>query len=244
MKKKFSIDWLSLLLIIVFASNTILSIFLFADEQNIFNLISLILYPCGLAFFVFVLIFVKVYQNKRYLIIYNDYFEIYDKSIFDAKLICEHKNKKYLKYGLTSINEKKYEFSHNGLIVHFGLIDIDENRKLMIIYKINNEFYESFSESIDKAREYYYDNNEICLLEGENIFYKNKRNAFQIKEINSRFIVIKYRHYLPIEIYSIKTLSNRKVGWEYIGDSHDDGIEYFETDEKAKEYILSLNIDC
>ena len=245
MKKNVSIDWLSILLIFAFSFNSVNHIFLYIKEQNAFNLFGLILYPLCLVIYILVLIISKVYGNNKYLIIYNDFFEIYDKSIFDSKLVCERKNNKYVRYGLTYTHEKRYEFSYNELIIDFGLIKIDNNKKLMTVYKIKNiqkDFYEVFSASLSKAREYYYKTNEICPLVGDDIFYKNRRNAFQIEEVNGQFNVIKYRHYVPVEIHDIKDLSNYNVYWKYIGSTYTDGINYFETYEKAREYIISLNI--
>lgn len=244
MKKRFLLDWISILLIFAFSLNSIIHIFLYIEDQSVFNLISLILYPSCLAVYVLTLVIFKVHNNKVYLIIYNNFFEIYGKSVLAAKLLHERKNKKYLKYGLICTHEKIYEFSYNDLIVHFGLFEIDGNRKLMIVYKIKNikeDFYEEFWKSIEKANKHYYENNYISILEGDNIFYKNKRNAFQIKEVDGQFIVMEYRHYIPIEIHSIKYLSECKDRWEYIGDSLENGLQYFETYEKAKEYIMSLN---
>ena len=245
MKKNVSIDWLSILLISTFSLNTIINIFLYIEEQNAFGLFRLILYPFCLVFYILVLIISKVYGNKKYLIIYNDFFEIYDKSIFDSKLVRECKNKKYIRYGLAYTHEKRYEFSYNELILDFGLIKIDDNKKLMIIYKIKNlqdDFYEALFVAFKKAREHYYDNNEICHIEGNDVFYKNKRNAFQIKEVNGKFNIIRYRHYIPIEIHRIKFLANYKVDWEYIGSTHEDGMRYFETYDEARDYIISLNM--
>ena len=245
MKKKFATAWLSILLISTFSLNTIISIFLYIEEQNAFGLVRLILYPFCLVFYILVLIISKVYENKKYLIIYNDFFEIYDKSIFDSKLVRECKNKKYIRYGLTYTHEKRYEFSYNELILDFGLIKIDDNKKLMIIYKIKNfqaDFYDAWFVAVEKAREHYYDNNEICHIEGNDVFYKNKRNAFQIKEVNGKFNIIRYRHDIPIEIPSIKFLSNYKVDWEYIDSTYEDGMLYFETYDEARDYIISLNM--
>ena len=53
----------------------------------------------------------------------------------------------------------------------------------------------------------------------------------------SKFVVARYRHYVPVEIHRLNDISNYKVGWDYIGDSHDDGIQYFESFESAEEYI-------
>ena len=136
MKKKFATNWLSILLILTFSLNTIINIFLYIEEQNAFGLFRLILYPFCLVFYILALIISKVYGNKKYLIIYNDFFEIYDKSIFDSKLVSECINKKCIRYGLAYTHEKRYEFSYNELILDFGLIKIDDNKKLMIIYKL------------------------------------------------------------------------------------------------------------
>ena len=147
-----------------------------------------------------------------------------------------------MKYGLTRISEKRYEFNYGDLIIDFGLIEIDDNKKLMIIYKIKNiqeDFFEAFFDACEKAREHYYENNKICHLEEKDVFYKNKRNAFQIKEVNGKFNILRYRHYVPIEIHRINLLSKCKVGWKCIGSTHEDGIQYFETYDEAKNYILS-----
>lgn len=241
MKTKSTVDKPSLIVIIAFLANTILGIFHYITEPNVLTLIfKLIVTPCFLVIFIFILFVIKVYDNKHYLIIYNDFFEIYDKSIFDAKLICERKNKKYLKYGLTSNSEKKYAFTYNGLSITFGLMVIDNNRKLMIIYKIkshDNKFYEALLESKNKAKHRYYENNDIPPLEGENVFYKNSRNAFRIEEVNGKFNVLKYRHCVPIDIHNIKALSTYTVGWECIGGSYEDFRHSFETFSEAKDYI-------
>ena len=243
MKKKFAIDWLSIMLISVFSFDTILYICLFIYEHNVHNLISLILYPSCLVVYVAVLIFSKLYVERKYLLIYDNYFELYGKSIFDSKIISKCNNKKYLKYGLLITEETRYEFSYNELIIHFGIISIEDNKKIMIIYSVKNtkdDFYETFFEAKKRSEEHYYEHNNILPLNGDNIFYKNKRNAFEIKEINGKFIVLKYRYYVPVDVHDIKNILKYKPGWDCIGDSHDDGIESFETHEKAKEYISYL----
>lgn len=240
MKKRFSIEWLSILLISMFSLNTIGHIFLYIDDSSIYNLIPLILYPSCLLTYIVVLIFSKTYHERRFLLIYDDFFEIYGKSIFDSKLICECENKKYVKYGLTNTKEKRYEFLLDNFIINFGLIDIDHNKKLMIIYKVKNakdDYYEIILEAKNKAKEHYYENNDVKPLEYENVFYKNKRNAYRICERNGKFVVIKYRHYVPVDIHSIKDIIDYKSSWEFLGDSHDDGLDFFETYDKAVEYI-------
>lgn len=243
MRKKLSRDWLSILLISVFSFNTILYIFLYLSEKDIHNLIFLILYLTCLLIYVLVLILSKLHCQCKYIIVYNDFFEIYGKNIFDSKIVVECKNRKYVKYGLSSTKETKYEFSYNNFVMNFGTLNIDENRKLMIIYKVKNtkdDSYEEFFSSMKKSVEYYCENNDLVPLKGDNIFYKNKRNAFEIKEVNGKFIVLKYRYYVPVDVNNIKQILVYKPGWNYIGDSHDDGLELFETYEKAIEYISYL----
>ncbi len=48
-----------------------------------------------------------------------------------------------------------------------------------------------------------------------------------------------YRHNLPIGIFSLKEIDKRNVSWQYNGSSSDNGIEYFDSYEQAKEYILN-----
>ena len=47
--------------------------------------------------------------------------------VISAKIIS------YKKYGLSENVEKKYLFSHGGLNIDFGIMDLDQNRKLMIL---------------------------------------------------------------------------------------------------------------
>lgn len=247
MKKRFTIiDWLLFFIVFSFSLNIIVHVFLYVEEQNIYDLFQMILCSFCLIVIVVPWIIKKVYRHYLYIIIYNDFFEIYDKSIFNSLFICERENKKYLKYGLTSTCEQIYEYSYNDLIIDFGLIRIDDNRKLMIIYKFRNfknfqnGFNEAFLKSQIQAIEHYYENNVISPLAGETTFYKNKRNAFQVKKVDGGFVAAKYRHDIPVVIHSIKALPNYEIGWKYIGDSYQNGLEYFESYEKAKEYIMSL----
>ena len=236
MKNKSKVDWLSILLIAVLLFNTIISVFLYVEEPESYNLIKLILCPTCLLCYVSFLIWLKLYQSKNFIIVYDDFFEICNKSIFDAKFVCERKNVRYVKYGATGKKEKKYLLSCDEITIDFGLIEIDEKRKLMVIYKISNigyNFYLLFKESKDKAKEHYYANNEISPLKDENIVYKNKRNAFQIKKVNNQYIVSRYRHYAPIDIHRINHLRACQVGWVRI----DDGCLRFESCEQAQEYI-------
>ena len=242
MKSKTHIDWLSILLISVFGLNTIFHIFLYIEDQNIYNLISLILYPSCLAIYVLLLIFIKIYNRTRFIIIYNDFFEIYNKNIFELSFVYERKNTRYSKYGVNDSLEKKFIFKHNNLIIDFGIFELDENRKLMVIYKMKtskDNFYEEFLKSIEEAEEHYYENNKVDGLQEENVFYKNKRNAFQIKESNGRYYIVKYRHYIPIVIHNIKFLKKYTSGWDCIDDSIEEGLESFESYEKAKDYVLN-----
>ena len=115
----------------------------------------------------------------------------------------------------------------------------EQHKDALLLYRLG-DFYETFFEAKKRSEEHYYEHNNILPLNGDNIFYKNKRNAFEIKEINGKFIVLKYRYYVPVDVHDIKNILKYKPGWDYIGDSHDDGIESFETHEKAKEYISYL----
>ena len=110
----------------------------------------------------------------------------------------------------------------------------------MIIYRMKNlpdSFYEDLNKSREAAIEHYYKNHDITPIEEESVVYKNKRNAYKIKEVNGNFVVERYIHYVPVEIHRLNDISNYNVGWDYIGDSHDDGIQYFESYESAEEYI-------
>ena len=239
MKNKKHTDWLSILLISVFLLNTVLYISLYIDEQTIHNLIFLILYPTCLVIYVSGFVFSKIYKEKSFLIIYNDFFEICGKSILDSKVVCERNNKSYKKYGLSENVEKKNFFSYGGLNIDFGIMNLDQNRKLMIIYKmkaLNDSYLEEFYTSIERAKEQYYKNNDIVPMTGDHVFYKNKRNAFKIEELEGKYTIIRYRHQVPIGIY-IKHILNYTVGWENIGSLHDEGISYFDSIEQAEEYI-------
>lgn len=242
MKNKIHIDWLAILLIFVFGFNLIIHVFLYIEEQNIYNLISVILYPSCLVIYILSLFFIKIYNEKRFIIIYNNFFEIYDNNIFESNFIYERKNTKYLKYGVNDSLEKKYIFNRNNLFIDFGIFKLDKNRKLMVIYKIktsNVNFYEEFLKSKEVAEKHYYENNKVDNLQEQNVFYKNKRNAFQIKEINGGYYIAKYRYYIPIEIHNIKLLQEYSTRWEFIGDLIEEGLEYFDSYEKAKDYVLS-----
>lgn len=77
--------------------NTIVHVFLYVEEQDIHDLFQLILCSFCLIVVVVPWLINKAYGHYMYVIIYNDFFEIYDKSIFDSILIRERENKKYLK---------------------------------------------------------------------------------------------------------------------------------------------------
>lgn len=241
MKKKFLSEWVSILLIFVFSVNSIISLFLYLNEQNTSNFVRLLLYLIALFIYIILLITIKLHSNNKYILIYDNCFELYGKNIFDSKILSEKKTNKYSKFGLKNVVEKKCEFSYDKLIITFGLIEIDSSRKLMIIYKIknmNDDFYKTYLESIENAKLHYYANNEVEPLKGEYFFFKNKRNAYQIEEKNKKYYVNKYRHYVPIEIY-IKNIVDSKPSWVRIRDSHE-GLDFFDSYEKAEEYVSHL----
>ena len=90
MKKKFLIEWVSILLIVVFSVNSIISLFLYLNEQNTSNFVRLLLYLIALFIYIALLITIKLHTNKKYILIYDNYFELYGKNIFDSKLFISY----------------------------------------------------------------------------------------------------------------------------------------------------------
>ena len=241
MKKRNLSEWMSILLIFVFSVNATIYLFLYLNEQNTTNLVGLVLYPTGLIAYIALLIVIKLHAGKKYVVVYDNHFELYGKDIFDSKVLAEKKTNKYSRFGLKNVLEKKCEFSYGDLTISFGLIEIDVSRKLIIIYKIrkmDDDFRKMFLESVEKARSHYYENHEVEALKGEHIFHTNKRNAYQIEEKNEKYVVNKYRHYVPIEIH-IKNVVDCKPSWECISDSRE-GLECFDSYEKAEECVYRL----
>lgn len=122
----------------------------------------------------------------------------------------------------------------------FKLVKIDEDRKVVIIK--NKYFDKYFSSSYEMDYElmlkHYYLNHEIIPYSSDAVV-KNNRNIGVINETNGKFVASMYRHNVPIGISSLKEIDKLSVSWQYNGSSSDDGIEYFDSYEQAREYILN-----
>ena len=110
---------------------------------------------------------------------------------------------------------------------------------------IKNKYFDKyFSNFYEKDRElmlkHYYCNHEIISYPNDAVI-KDKKNIGIINEIEGKFFVSLYQLNVPIAVSSLKEVNKVNVGWEYIGCSNDDGIEYFSSYEEAKKYILILS---
>ena len=123
MKNK-NIDWISIILISVFSFNSCVSVYLCIVDPDGTTLFRALMYPICLIAYIILLIVVKNHTSKRYLIIYDDYFEIHGKSIFDSTLVSERKNFRYLKYEISSSVEKKFMVSRNEFFIAVALLSI------------------------------------------------------------------------------------------------------------------------
>ena len=235
MKKKLALNWVDIVLIVCMSISTICWISLYINEPEPYNLVKLIVTPICLVLYILLSVISKLVENNKYFIVYDHYFTIYGKSIFDAKLIKEHQNRKYVKYGVTCTSEKIYQFEHNDLVFQFGLMELDNDRTLMIVYKTKQSpdaCWRIVQESVDNAIEHYYQLHAIQPLDLENVFYKNKRNAFVITEkADGTFAVTKHRHYVTVLFHMIRDLSNCSPCWCEIDKF------CFETREFAEEFV-------
>lgn len=241
MKKKFTIEWVSILIIFVFAFNAMIEIIYYVKDKTMWGLIKYIAYCIFLGVYIIVLIVADKYKPKKYCIVYDDYYVVNGINIItEAKLVSTKKTNKYKKYGIDANIEKKYIYSNGKNLIQFKLVELDKCRKLIIISKSNLEI-ENLYAILDKDKKnmvhQYYLSHDIEPFDGENVFVMNKRNISQIKKSDGKYFVLRYRHYVPIEIHALKYVNKYKVGWEYIGHLYGD-VEYFESYEKAKESIL------
>lgn len=240
MKRKFNfIKFLSIFLILVFLLNFIIHIVLFVNEQDITDLIFAILNGFCLVIYALFLLISK--SAKNYLFVYDNFYPVNGVNIIkEATLINSKKTNKYKKYRLDSLIEENYIFVDRKKKITFKLVKIDEDRKVMIIKNkyLNKYFSSSYEMDYELMLKHYYSNHEIILYPSDAIV-KNNRNIGIINQTNGKFVVSMYRHKVPIGISSLKEIDKLNVGWEYNGSSSDDGIEYFDSYEQAREYILN-----
>lgn len=178
-------------------------------------------------------------SSKNYSFVYDDFYLANGVNIIkEATLKNSIETNKYKKYGLDSLIEEKYTFVDGKNKISFKLIKIDEVRKVMVI---KNKYFQKYISSYEIDYElmlnHYYSNHEIVPYSSDAIV-KNKRNIGIINEINGKFVVSMYRRKVPIGISSFKKIEERNVSWEYNGSSSYDGIEYFDSYEQTREYIL------
>lgn len=109
---------------------------------------------------------------------------------------------------------------------------------MIIKNKYLDKYFSSYEMNYELMLKHYYSNHEIISYSSDAIV-KDNRNIGVINEINGKFVVSMYRHNLPIGIFSLKEIDKRNVSWQYKGSSSDNGIEYFDSYEQAREYILN-----
>lgn len=80
-------------------------------------------------------------------------------------------------------------------------------------------------------------NREITPFNNDAIV-KNKEIIGRISEVNNKFTVSFYRYVLSISIFSLKKIKKYDGSWEYDGSSINIGIEYFNSYDEVKSYIL------
>lgn len=240
MKRRFNfIKFLSIFLILVFLLNFIIHIVLFVNEQDITDLIFATLNGFYLVIYALFLLISKFAKN--YLFVYDNFYPVNGVNIIkEATLKNSKKTNKYKKYRLDSLIEENYIFVDRKKKFSFKLVKIDEDRKVMIIKNkyLDKYFSSSYEMDYELMLKHYYSNHEIIPYSSDAIV-KNKRNIGIINETNGNFVVSMYRHKVPIGISSLKKIEEINVGWEYNGSSSDDGIEYFDSYEQAREYILN-----
>lgn len=239
MKRRINfINFLSIFLIFAFSLSFIISVVLFASEQDITDLILAIVSGICLVIYAFLLI---SKSTKNYLFVYDNFYPVNGVNIIkEAILKNSKKTNKYKKYGLNSLIEENYIFVDRKEKISFKLVKIDENRKVMIIKNkyLDKYFSSSYEMDYELMLKHYYSNHEIIPYSSDAIV-KDNRNIGVINEINGKFVVSMYRHNVPIGISSLKEIDKLNVSWQYNGSSSDDGIEYFYSYEEAREYILN-----
>lgn len=221
-----------------FSLSFIISVVLFASEQVITDLILAIV--SGICLVIYALFLLISKFAKNYLFVYDNFYPVNGVNIIKkATLKNSKKTNKYKKYGLDSLIEENYIFVDRKKKISFKLVKIDEDRKVMIIKnKYLDKYFSSYEMDYELMLKHYYSNHEIIPYSSDAIV-KDNRNIGVINEINGKFVVSMYRHNVPIGISSLKEIDKLNVSWQYNGSSSDDGIEYFYSYEKAKEYILN-----
>lgn len=232
------INFLSIFLIFDFLLSLIISVVLFASEQDITDLILAIV--SGICLVIYALFLLISKSAKNYLFVYDNFYPVNGVNIIKkATLKNSKKTNKYKKYGLDSLIEENYIFVDRKKKISFKLVKIDEDRKVMIIKnKYLDKYFSSYEMDYELMLKHYYSNHEIIPYSSDAIV-KDNRNIGVIDEINGKFVVSMYRHNVPIGISSLKEIDKLNVSWQYNGSSSDDGIEYFYSYEEAREYILN-----
>jgi hypothetical protein len=192
---------------------------------------------CCFVAYAVVEILITTHKDTHLILIYDDYFTLNGKNVFDAEYIGQRKQYGYKKYGVRDTTEKRYVFTQGDLRIEYGLLELDTDRKLMSIYRltIDEEFFDNFSVAIENAKKHFTQHREIPTLDQEHVYYKNKRNAFVIQERDGRFLVEQYRYFIPMKLMSKKQLS-LKPSWECIGNSEQNEL-FTDSLEEAKRYV-------
>lgn len=241
-KNKNPIDWLSVLLIGSLSMNFVISLILYIKEKQMNDLIMFIVtFVCLIAYLI-ILILVKNNKYKEYFIVYNDCF-IFDKNnILNSEYttrLADTTTNKYNKYDFKSNLVVCYEFKNKDYLINFDLIEIDDDRKLMIVknkkYFGEDELLEYVFFDLEDTKVSYYENNKISPIDAEYVKYINKRNAYAVCKENDKYKIVRYRHYPIMVVYKIKDISSKRDLWDIIP-GENDGL-LFDTLESAIEHL-------
>lgn len=239
MKNKINFEnILSVLLIIIFLSNILLNAILFICNKNTINLIIGIIFGICLLFYSTFLYISE--RSKVYFLVYDDFYIVNKINIIKkSKFLAKKKTYKYKKYNITSDFEEKYKFVEGKVKFSFKLIKVSDAKKVMIVSnKTFDKFFSlSYYEDSEEMKLHYLLNHDIAPFNNDAIV-KNKEIIGIISEVNDKFTVSFYRYVLLIGVSSLKEIKKYDGSWEYDGSSMDSGIEYFNSYDEAKSYIL------
>ena len=121
----------------------------------------------------------------------------------------------------------------------FKLIKVNDAKKVMILSNktFDKFFSSSYYQDYEEMKLHYLLNHEITPFNNDAIV-KNKEIIGIISEVNNKFTVSFYRYVLSIGIFSLKEIKKYDGSWKHDGSSINSGIEYFNSYDEAKSYIL------
>lgn len=240
------IDYFTIFLQIVFFLNFVINLAMFIVEGKTFELTILILYGLGFLVTSGFLLFTIFAYRKWFAVSVNKVYYAYSQNIVSESTFIEEKKLRAGKLEKISTNKIiEYRKIDNFYVTQkIGLVNIDDNRDLIVFYKseFKNDFAKSlFKDGLDNYeanKEVFFDINNIKDLDGENVLYSSDKLKGVVINSSDGFTITEYN-------YSFNSPESKlEVALEKCAPHWDLNLEQdvtvYETIEEAKEKALEI----